>query len=383
MASVELRLPAERYTIVVGTGVFERAPALLPPRARQGMLILVAERKLATYAALLQESLQTQGFVVVVVFLRVSERQKRLLEVEKLCQRFSEIGADRQSFVLVLGGGVLCDLAALAASVFMRGIPFALFPTTLLAQVDAAVGGKNGVNSASGKNMLGVFRQPAAVFCDTASLSTLPDHDMRCGYAEILKYAMIADASFFMWLETHGVRLLAREPRVLQQAIVHSVRIKARIVERDEQERACDRALLNFGHTFGHALERLSLYRVAHGEAVALGCVMATRLAVAKGNCSADVATRLEAHARLCGLPVRLSDLELGTARTEQLLQAERWVEAMSQDKKRLAGALRLVLPSKVGVCALQAPMELKSLRRYLAPILHALSARASESSSR
>ncbi len=371
--SIDLRLPSESYKIFVGPGLFEQAPALLARQAGQGKVILVVERKLAAYAELLRESLQAQGFVVVVLALSVSEQQKRLGSVEKLCLRFAALGADRQSFALVLGGGVLCDLAAFSASVFMRGIPFALFPTTLLAQVDAAIGGKNGVNSVSGKNMLGVFRQPAGVFCDTDSLSSLPEREMRCGYAEILKYAMIADESFFVWLEAHGARLLAREPRVLRKAVVHSVRIKARIVERDEQERGGERALLNFGHTFGHALECLSLYRVAHGEAVALGCVVATRLAVAKGYCSAEVATRFEAHARSCGLPVRLSDLDIGTTRVQQLSRAERWVEAMSQDKKRHAGALRLVLPSKIGKCALQGPMELKSLHAYLAPILQEL----------
>ena len=371
--SIELTLPSESYKVFVGAGLLEQAPSLLPARARQGKVILVAERKLAPYAELLRQSLQNQGFVVVVVALSVSEQQKRLNSVEKLCQRFSEIGADRQSFVIVLGGGVLCDLAAFAASVFMRGLPFALFPTTLLAQVDAAIGGKNGVNSLAGKNMLGVFRQPAAVFCDTDSLASLSEREMRCGYAEILKYAMIADEKFFVWLEAHGVRLLAREACVLRKAILHSVRIKARIVERDEQERCGARALLNFGHTFGHALERLSLYRVAHGEAVALGCVVATRLAVAKGRCAPAVADRFESHARLCGLPVRLEDLDIGTARVQQLLRAERWVEAMSQDKKRHAGALRLVLPSKIGKCALQTPVELKSLRVTLAPILQEL----------
>ena len=371
--SVAVNLPSESYEVFVGATLLERAPSLLPARAGEGKVVLVAERKLAPYAELLRQSLQSYGFIVVVVALSVSEGQKRLSSVEKLCQRFSEIGADRQSFVLILGGGVLCDLAAFAASVFMRGLPFALFPTTLLAQVDAAIGGKNGVNSVLGKNMLGVFRQPAAVFCDTDCLSSLSEREMRCGYAEILKYALIADESFFVWLEEHGVRLLAREKNVLTHAILHSVRIKARIVERDEQERCGERALLNFGHTFGHALERLSLYSVAHGEAVALGCVVATRLAVTKGYCSLAVAHRLEAHARLCGLPVRLSDLDISATRAQQLLRAERWVEAMSQDKKRFEGALRLVLPSKIGKCALQAPMELKSLRTYLAPILQEL----------
>ena len=383
LESVEIKLASESYKIFIGARLLERAPSLLPPRAGEGKVILTTERKLAPYAELLRQSLQDQGFIVVVVALNVSEQQKRLSSVEKLCQRFSEVGADRQSFVLVLGGGVLCDLAAFAASVFMRGIPFALFPTTLLAQVDAAIGGKNGVNSVLGKNMLGVFRQPAAVFCDTDSLSTLPEREMRCGYAEILKYAMIADEAFFVWLEAHGLRLLAREPRVLRQGVLHSVRIKARIVERDEQERCGERALLNFGHTFGHALERLSLYRVAHGEAVALGCVIATRLAIAKGYCSAAVADSLEAHARLCGLPVCLSDLGLGTTRVQQLLLADRWVEAMSQDKKRHAGALRLVLPSKVGKCTLHAPMELKSLRSYLAPILQEMAQESAQESTR
>ncbi len=363
-------LPSASYRIVVGRGLLDKAGGILQELAGAGQLFIVVERKLMHYAEVLRHNLLAQGSKSVVIALSVSESQKTLRTVERLCQRLSESGADRDSLVVIIGGGVLCDLGAFAASIFMRGISFALLPTTLLAQVDAAIGGKNGVNSATGKNMLGAFRQPQIVLCDTDFLTTLSARHMRCGYAEILKYALITDASFFAWLEEQGRSLLGRDFSSLLYAISHSVHIKARIVEEDEHERCARRALLNLGHTFGHALERLSYYRVAHGEAVAFGCLLAFRFALSIGICPASDVDKLSSHLRFCGLPTRLSDLRIDSAHFDKFRDCSSWISAMCYDKKRCAGGLRLVLPSAIGCCTLQHPIELKALSTGLAPLL-------------
>ena len=363
-------LPSCSYKIVVGRGLLDKAGGILQEFAGAGMLFIVVERKLMHYAEVLRHNLLAQGSKSVVIALSVSESQKTLRTAERLCQRLSESGVTRDSLVVIIGGGVLCDLGAFAASIFMRGISFALLPTTLLAQVDAAIGGKNGVNSATGKNMLGAFRQPQIVLCDVDFLTTLSARHMRCGYAEILKYALITDAPFFAWLEEHGRSLLGRDFSSLLYAISHSVYIKARIVEEDEHERCARRALLNLGHTFGHALERLSYYRVAHGEAVAFGCLLAFRFALAQGACPASDVEKLSSHLRLCGLPTRLADLRIDSAHFGKFRDCSNWISAMGYDKKRCAGGLRLVLPSGIGSCALQHPMELKALSTRLAPLL-------------
>ncbi len=371
--SLPTTLPSCSYKIVVGRGLLGKASVILQELAGAGELFIVVERKLIHYAEVLRHNLLAQGSKSVVIAIPVSETQKTLRTAERLCQRLSEYGAGRDSLVVIIGGGVLCDLGAFAASIFMRGISFALLPTTLLAQVDAAIGGKNGVNSATGKNMLGAFRQPRIVLCDTDFLTTLSARHMRCGYAEILKYALIADASFFAWLEKHGRSLLGGDLSSLLYAISHSVRIKARIVEEDEHELYARRALLNLGHTFGHALERLSHYRVAHGEAVAFGCLLAFRFALSMGVCPASDVDKLASHLRFCGLPTRLSDLPVDPAHFDRFRDCSGWISAMGYDKKRRAGGLRLVLPSAIGCCALQSPIELKALSTRLAPLLRGI----------
>ena len=367
---ISLSLPTGSYDILVGAGLLDKASDVLLQHAGVSDIIIVVERKLVHHAEVLRSNLQARARKVVIVSLLVSESRKTLRTAERLCHRLSSIGADRDSLIVVIGGGVLCDIAAFAASIFMRGVSFALLPTTLLAQVDAAIGGKNGVNSEAGKNMLGVFSQPKVVLCDTDFLSTLPARHMRCGYAEILKYALIVDAPFFAWLEEHGAKLFVRDPKALTYAIAHSVRIKSRLVEQDERDKSGQRALLNLGHTFGHALEKLSCYRVAHGEAVAFGCLLAFRFAVALARCKSEEAESLAQHLRGCGLPTSLLDLRINESQHAQLRDSTSWVSAMSDDKKRLVGALRLVLPNEIGACALQEPMELKTLSKMLAPLL-------------
>ncbi len=256
----------------------------------------------------------------------------RMLDV-LIANRFA-----RDACVVALGGGVVGDMAGFAAACYQRGIAFVQVPTTLLAQVDSSVGGKTGVNHAGGKNLIGAFHQPAAVFTDTDTLNTLPDRELRAGLAEVIKYGLIVDQKFFDWLEAHAADLLAREPQALAHAIRRSCEIKAEIVGRDEREQG-DRALLNLGHTFGHAIESATNYTTwLHGEAVGAGMLLAADMSKRLGWVTAEDVERVEAILRRFGLPVDVRTLPASTL-----------AEKMKIDKKVAAGRIRLVLLKAIG----------------------------------
>ena len=256
----------------------------------------------------------------------------RMLDV-LIANRFA-----RDCCVVALGGGVVGDMAGFAAACYQRGVPFVQVPTTLLAQVDSSVGGKTGVNHPGGKNLIGAFHQPSAVFADTNTLNTLPDRELRAGLAEVIKYGLIVDQAFFDWLEGHADRLLARDPAALAHAIKRSCEIKAEIVARDEREQG-DRALLNLGHTFGHAIESATNYSSwLHGEAVGAGMLLAADMSERLGWVSAADVSRVERILRKFGLPVDVSALSAGTL-----------AEKMKIDKKVAAGRIRLVLLKAIG----------------------------------
>jgi len=264
----------------------------------------------------------------------LGEAAKSLGNVETICRRFLEIGIDRSSFVVGIGGGVTCDLAGFAASTFMRGLPFGFAPTSLLAQADASIGGKNGVNLAGYKNIIGVFNQPRFILLDFELLRTLPAREILCGAAEIIKHALIQDAELFFFLEREWPRLLSLEREVVEEAVSRSVSIKAQIVAADEMESGVRRKL-NFGHTIAHALEKAA--GVSHGEAVSAGMVFASRLSVARGLLSPADLDRIEMLLRNVGLP------------TEIPPASEPLVEAVWKDKKREGEALRFVLLMGIG----------------------------------
>lgn len=262
------------------------------------------------------------------------EKAKSLQSIENVCRRLLELGADRSTTLVGLGGGVACDICGFAASIFMRGLRFGFAPTTLLAQADAAIGGKNGVNLEGYKNIVGVFNQPGFVLVDFDTLQTLPPREILCGVAEIVKHALTGDPDMFAYLEENWHRLLALERDAVEEAVGRSAALKTKIVSADERE-VSERRKLNFGHTIGHALEKEA--GVSHGEAVAMGMAFAARVSVARGLLSPDVEGRIEALIRRFGLPAEIP------------AAASPLIDAVWKDKKREAEALLFVLLEDIG----------------------------------
>ena len=274
--------------------------------------------------------------------LEPGEQAKTLASVARIYDALVDFTADRRTVVVAVGGGVVGDTAGFAAATYARGIPFVQIPTTLLAHVDSSVGGKVGVNHPQGKNLIGAFHQPLGVFVDTATLDTLPDRDYRSGLAEVVKYGVILDSDFFAYLESHIDELNRRDADVLRHVISRSCRLKADVVERDEYELTGLRAVLNYGHTFGHAYEAISGYGdLRHGEAVAIGMVNASRLAERLGRVDSSVTGRQASLLKCFRLPTRLPPTF--AAEVDVVL------DRMRLDKKAVAGTLRFVLPTRIG----------------------------------
>jgi 3-dehydroquinate synthase len=272
------------------------------------------------------------------------EATKSMAQLAELSDRLLDLGVERTTTLVAFGGGVIGDLAGFAAAIALRGLDYVQIPTTLLAQVDSAIGGKTGINTRHGKNLIGAFHQPRLVLSDTAVLGSLPPRELRAGYAEVVKYGLIDRPDFFAWLEAHGGALLAGEPAAQQHAILESCRAKAAVVAADERELGA-RGLLNLGHTFAHALEAACGYgdELLHGEAVALGIVMAFELSARLGLCPEDDARRVRAHLAAVGLPTALSMVRPEGFATEALLAA------MGHDKKARGGRPRFVLARGIG----------------------------------
>lgn len=269
-----------------------------------------------------------------VISIGTGEKIKTLVTLENILDRLIDMETDRSAFIVGIGGGIVCDITGFAASVYLRGIDFGYVSTTLLAQVDASVGGKTGVNFGGYKNMVGVFNQPEFVICDTALLETLPTEEIACGFAEIVKHAVIADADMFTFMEENSQKALALERPVIQRLVYDSVDIKAGVVQRDEREKG-ERRILNFGHTFGHAIEKTVGLR--HGEAVSLGMVIAGALSVEKGLLHPDEQARMVALLKSLGLPVRMEVDKVAV------------LDAMQKDKKREGDSIKFVLADGLG----------------------------------
>jgi 3-dehydroquinate synthase len=283
------------------------------------------------------------------------EEQKTLFNVAAIIDALVAARLNRDGMVLALGGGVIGDIAGFAAASYQRGIAFVQLPTTLLAQVDSAVGGKTGVNHPGGKNLIGAFHQPSAVVTDTDTLSTLPERQLRAGFAEIVKAALIADGAFFSWLEANATALLARDAAALGHAIRRACEIKAAIVAEDEREEG-RRALLNLGHSFGHAIETGAGYgRVLHGEAVATGLVLAAELSARTGRLPGTDAQRIRELLAGAGLPV-----------DPPRIGRQTMLDLMGMDKKVAGGRLRLVLLDAIGAAAITADYPRDALEALL-----------------
>ncbi len=334
---LEVALGARRYPIRIGPGLLGDAAALRALAPGRHVLIVTDRNVAAHYLAGVEAALADRALRSVV--LPPGEQEKTLRRFAELMEALAALRASRDATLFALGGGVVGDLTGFAAACWMRGVRFVQLPTTLLAMVDSSVGGKTAVDLSAGKNLVGAFHQPAAVIADTDTLATLPPRELRAGLAEVVKYGALGDAEFFDWLELRADALCQGDPRVLAEAIERCCRHKAAIVARDETEQG-ERALLNLGHTFGHAIEALEGYGgLLHGEAVAVGMACAARASALLGRAPEADALRLEALLHRLGLPVRIPPG----------LDAPALLAAMRLDKKAVSGRLRLILWRGIG----------------------------------
>jgi 3-dehydroquinate synthase len=353
MQRLEVKLGRRAYPILIGPGLLG-ARAILSEHAGAAKLLVVTDDIVGPlWMPKLERGLDGRSYEACV--LPGGEEQKTLGNVALIIDALVAARLNRDGMVLALGGGVIGDVAGFAAASYQRGIPIVHLPTTLLAQVDSSVGGKTGVNHPGGKNLIGAFHQPSAVITDTDTLSTLPDRQLRAGFTEIVKAALVADRGFFDWLESNAARLLARDAGALEEAIRRACAIKAAIVAEDEREQG-RRALLNLGHTFGHAIEAGSGYgRVLHGEAVAAGLVLAAEFSARIGRLPGSDALRVRELLLSAGLPVDPPRLGRG-----------RMLDLMGMDKKVKGGELRLVLLDGIGKAAISADYPREALEALL-----------------
>lgn len=353
MLTLQVDLGARSYPILIGSGLLARSGALDRWIAGRDLLIVTNETVGPLYLAALRR-LVASGRVNQ-LSLPDGEVHKTLAIVQRVLDALVDARCSRDAVVIALGGGVIGDIAGFAAAIYQRGVDFIQVPTTLLAQVDSAVGGKTGVNHPGGKNLIGAFHQPLCVLADTDTLRTLPDRELRAGLAEVVKYGLIADGALFGWLEANAPALLARDTAALVHVIRRSCELKAEVVAADEREHG-RRALLNLGHTFGHAIELLTGYgEWLHGEAVAAGICMAARFSARLGRLPSADADRVQ------GL---LAALQLPTGPPR--LDPDRCLAAMGLDKKVLAGRIRLVLPDGIGTAGVTADYAAEALATFL-----------------
>ena len=362
MTIVPVALGARSYDVVIEAGLLATAGDILAPLSRGRPMPIVADANVAPHLETLRGSLDAAGVSSETIIIPAGEGSKSWATLEQLTDRLLALGVERGDHVIALGGGVIGDLVGFATAILKRGCGFVQVPTTLLAQVDSSVGGKTGINARAGKNLIGAFHQPKIVLIDPRVLDTLPLRQLRAGYAEVVKYGLIDDADFFVWCEEHGPALLAGDAAAREYAIAHSVRAKARIVGEDEFETTGRRALLNLGHTFGHALETEAGFsdRLLHGEAVAAGCALAFGYSAAHGLCPMEDAIRVAAHWQAAGLPNGLSAAGISAP-------AERLVDHMRHDKKASGGQIPFLLAHGIGQTYLDKQVSLDDVQRFLA----------------
>lgn len=360
--TVHVDLGARSYDVRIGQGLLARAgQEIVALAGRRRVAILTDETVASRHLPALQAALAAEGIEAPALALAAGEGTKNWAQLGHATEWLIAQKVERKDLVIALGGGVIGDLAGFAAAILRRGVRFVQIPTTLLAQVDSSVGGKTGINSPQGKNLIGAFHQPALVLADIDVLDTLTPRDFRAGYGEVAKYGLLGDERFFEWLEENATGL-ASDAALRQRAVRHSVQMKADIVQRDETEQG-DRALLNLGHTFGHALESATGYsdRLLHGEGVAIGCVLAFELSARMGLCSQEAPSRVAAHFRAMNLPARIADIPGDLPGDEAL------IALMAQDKKVQDGKLRFILAHGIGRAFVTDTVQPDMLRQVLA----------------
>jgi 3-dehydroquinate synthase len=359
---IPVGLGARAYDVVVGTGLIDRAGTRIAPLLKRPRVAIVSDTIVGEHhGERLAHSLEHAGVATDVILVPPGEETKSFEGLADLTDRLLALGLERGDMVVAFGGGVVGDLTGFAAAIYKRGIDFIQIPTTLLAQVDSSVGGKTAIDTPRGKNLIGAFHQPRLVLADLDVLCTLPAREMACGYAEVIKYGLLGDFAFFEWLEANVQAVLERDTAALVKAVGRSVEMKAEIVAEDEKE-AGRRALLNLGHTFGHAVEGEMGFGDAlkHGEAVGLGMAQAFRFSVRQGLCSAQDAARAEAAIKAAGLPTRLSRVR------PEPFSADALIAHMAQDKKAEGGALTFVLVRSIGDAFVAKDVDRAALRAFL-----------------
>lgn len=360
--TVHVDLGPRSYDIHVGAGLIGQADRYLTPLLRRARVAIVTDETVAgLHLPALRQTLDEAGIAHDSMILPPGEQTKCFAELERLTGNLLDAGIERGDLIIALGGGVIGDLTGFAASILRRGVGFAQIPTTLLAQVDSSVGGKTGINTPHGKNLIGAFHQPRLVLADTATLDTLPPRQFLAGYAEIVKYGLLGDADFFDWLDANLDAIREGDADARAHAIVKSCTAKAAIVAADEREGGV-RALLNLGHTFGHALEAATNYsnRLVHGEGVAIGMALAFGLSARLGFCPAQDAARVRQHLARAGLPTRLADID------GALPNADRLIDLMGQDKKIVNGKLTFILAKRIGEAFITRDVPPTQLRDFL-----------------
>ena len=366
--SVAIDLPGREYEILIGGGLLNEAGRAIAQRLGKGKCGVVTDENVAGFHLKnLEAALKAEGRHKGSIVLPAGEPTKCFAQLDKLSQGLLEMGLERGDFVVAFGGGVIGDLAGFAASILRRGVRYVQIPTSLLAQVDSSVGGKTGINTPQGKNLIGTFHQPNLVLADIDLLKTLPEREMRAGYAEVAKYGLLGDADFFAWLEANYAGLFAHDAAALMQAVETSVKAKADVVIADERE-AGVRGLLNLGHTFGHALEAATGFsqRLLHGEGVAIGMVLAFQLSERLAICPAGTSERVAAHLKAAGLPTRIADIPAGEGAGSSGFEPDELIRLMGQDKKVKDGRMTFVLARDIGQAFLTQDVDLAEVRGLL-----------------
>lgn len=342
---VPVELGSRSYEVRIGTGLIASLGTEISPLLKRRKVAVVTDETVAAHHLMaLAKSLEQAGIAMTALALPPGEGTKGWAQFTRCVEWLLEQKIERRDVVVAFGGGVVGDLVGFAAAVLRRGVRFVQLPTTLLAQVDSSVGGKTGINTAQGKNLVGAFHQPTLVLADIGALDTLPRRDLLAGYGEVVKYGLLGDLAFFEWLERHGQSVISGDAEARLHAVTRSVEMKAGIVSRDETEEG-ERALLNLGHTFCHALEKATGYgpRLLHGEGVAIGCALAFALSQRLGLCGQEVPGRIRSHLKAMGMKTDIADIE------GDLPDAEALLGLMGQDKKVVDGRLRFVLAHDLG----------------------------------
>ena len=360
MTQISVDLGERSYPVRIESGGLDWAGQMLAPYARDGRIVVVTDRNvLAAQGDRLTAGLNRAGILPDGIVIEPGEETKDFSYLARLIDDLVSRGVGHGDHIVAFGGGVIGDLAGFAAAILKRGVGLIQVPTSLLAMVDGSVGGKTAINTPAGKNMVGAFHQPSLVLIDPDCLDTLPVRELRAGYAEMVKYGLISDPDFFAWCEANGPILLAGDPAAREQAIAGCVRMKAAIVAEDERDESGRRALLNLGHSFGHAIEAESGYRLLHGEAVAIGLCLAFRLSAERGLCASEDAERVEAYLRAVALPTTLNEAGLAA-------DGERLAERIRHDKKAVDGKVRLILARGIGQAFVADDVPLEEIAAFL-----------------